>query len=174
MTAPLVTSAKVETFGAHDHVRVWIRGQLAGSLTVGKGDGPELRAALLAATPPAPLPPPLVSAETRPELNAVELLVHVREVLDGMRDLPLWQRGGPATRDAYARIDELVTGTAAPGSTRFVRVALCNDCWDRLNQDRTPVGLREGSPEICNECGKVTVSGLYVRRAQKAAECKAT
>jgi hypothetical protein len=48
MSGPLITSVKVETYGAHDHVRVWVRGQLAGSLTVGKSDGSALKRLLLA------------------------------------------------------------------------------------------------------------------------------
>jgi len=35
----LVSSAAVTTFGAHDHVRVWSRGGLAGELIMTAGDG---------------------------------------------------------------------------------------------------------------------------------------
>jgi hypothetical protein len=45
MSTPLVTSVKVEKIGAHEHVRVWVRGQLAGSLVVGIGDGERMRQA---------------------------------------------------------------------------------------------------------------------------------
>lgn len=43
---PFISSVQVETFGAHEHVRVWVRGQLVGTLVVGKGDGERMRAAL--------------------------------------------------------------------------------------------------------------------------------
>lgn len=35
----LVTSVLVTTIGSHDHVRVWVRGGLAGELVVSAGDG---------------------------------------------------------------------------------------------------------------------------------------
>jgi hypothetical protein len=38
----LVSSAQVTKLGAHDHVRLWIRGGLAGELVVPEGDGHEL------------------------------------------------------------------------------------------------------------------------------------
>jgi len=38
----VVSSAEVRTFGAHEVVRVWSRGGLAGELVVGRGDGGRL------------------------------------------------------------------------------------------------------------------------------------
>lgn len=43
---PFISSVQVELIGAHEHVRVWVRGQLAGTLIVGPGDGARMRAAL--------------------------------------------------------------------------------------------------------------------------------
>jgi len=46
MSAPFITSIRVETFGAHEHVRIWVRGQLVGTLIMGPGDGARLEALL--------------------------------------------------------------------------------------------------------------------------------
>jgi hypothetical protein len=48
VSGPLITSVKVETIGSHDHVRVWVRGQLTGTLIVSKGEGAALRRLMLA------------------------------------------------------------------------------------------------------------------------------
>lgn len=37
---PYISSVRVVTIGAHDHISVWNRGAHAGSLCVQKGDGP--------------------------------------------------------------------------------------------------------------------------------------
>jgi hypothetical protein len=65
---PFVTSATIETRGAHDHVRVFIRHQMSGELVVSRGDGPLVQARLMlgdwpetAVDPterPTPVPPP--------------------------------------------------------------------------------------------------------------------
>ncbi len=44
-----ITSVRVETVGAHEHVSVWVRGQLVGTLIVGPGDGERIKNALLGA-----------------------------------------------------------------------------------------------------------------------------
>lgn len=49
MTDDLNTSVRVEPFGAHEHVRVWVRGQLVGTLITRPGDGERLKNALLGA-----------------------------------------------------------------------------------------------------------------------------
>lgn len=41
-----VTSTRIETRGAHDHVTVWIDGANSGTLIVGAGEGPALAALL--------------------------------------------------------------------------------------------------------------------------------
>ena len=43
----LVTSVRVERFGAHEQVKVWTRGGLAGVLVVSEGDGKKLGKRLL-------------------------------------------------------------------------------------------------------------------------------
>jgi hypothetical protein len=45
MSTPLVTSVKVVQSGAHEHVRIWVRGQFVGTLIVGKGDGVRMQQA---------------------------------------------------------------------------------------------------------------------------------
>ncbi len=44
-----ITSVRVETIGIHEHVSVWVRGQLVGTLIVGDGDGERIKNALLGA-----------------------------------------------------------------------------------------------------------------------------
>jgi hypothetical protein len=41
--------------------------------------------------------------------------------------------------------------------------ARCAACWKRDNPDRTPVRVRNADPTVCCSCGRVTVSGIYVR-----------
>jgi hypothetical protein len=45
VSTPLVTSVKVESRGGHEHVSIWVRGQLVGRLVVGPGDGERMRQA---------------------------------------------------------------------------------------------------------------------------------
>lgn len=47
MTDPFISSANVETRGAHDHVHVFVRGQNIGELVCGLGDGERVRNILL-------------------------------------------------------------------------------------------------------------------------------
>lgn len=47
MTEPFITSVRVETKGAHDHVSVWVQGALTGTLVVGADQGEQLRQRLL-------------------------------------------------------------------------------------------------------------------------------
>ncbi len=49
-----VSSVRVVSYGAHEHVEVWNRGGLSGTLTVCRGDGEKIRALLLAARVEAP------------------------------------------------------------------------------------------------------------------------
>lgn len=46
MSDALISSVRVETIGAHEHVRFWVRGQFCGSLVVGPGDGERFKQAL--------------------------------------------------------------------------------------------------------------------------------
>lgn len=50
-TRLLVSSVRVDTTPVHDHVRVWNRGGLAGTLIVKKGDGEKIKALLLGEAP---------------------------------------------------------------------------------------------------------------------------
>jgi hypothetical protein len=43
----LVTTIRSEVIGAHAHVKVWVRGGLAGELVVDAGDGPRIASRLL-------------------------------------------------------------------------------------------------------------------------------
>jgi hypothetical protein len=45
-TTPFISSVKVETKGAHEHVHIWVRGQLVGTLIMSQGDGARMKAAL--------------------------------------------------------------------------------------------------------------------------------
>lgn len=47
MSDDFITSVRVELRGAHEHVSVWVRGQLVGNLIVGIGDGDRMQAVLL-------------------------------------------------------------------------------------------------------------------------------
>lgn len=49
MTTPFISSVKIETRGAHEHVHIWVRGQLVGTLVVSPGDGDRIKQALLGA-----------------------------------------------------------------------------------------------------------------------------
>lgn len=48
--APLVTTVRTHTEGAHQRVNIWLRGQHVGGLIVGDGQGEALRALLLSET----------------------------------------------------------------------------------------------------------------------------
>ena len=39
----------------------------------------------------------------------------------------------------------------------------CDDCWDALHPDRTPIRIIEPETEKCCWCGQYTTSGIYVR-----------
>jgi hypothetical protein len=43
-------------------------------------------------------------------------------------------------------------------------VPICDDCWRQQEGDREPVRFRKPDQEQCYACGKVTLSGIYVRR----------
>ncbi len=45
MSGSLISSVQVQTLGAHEHVRIWVRGQYVGTLIMGPGDGEQLRQA---------------------------------------------------------------------------------------------------------------------------------
>lgn len=40
---------------------------------------------------------------------------------------------------------------------------ICNDCWDDKHSDKPSPRVNQGDEEQCSYCGKVTVSGIYVR-----------
>lgn len=46
VTPALVTSARLTTAGAHDRLRIWVRGGLAGELILSSGDGAQVAAVL--------------------------------------------------------------------------------------------------------------------------------
>jgi hypothetical protein len=53
MSDDFISSVKVETKGAHEHVSIWVRGQLVGKLVTGPFDGERIKAALLGANVPS-------------------------------------------------------------------------------------------------------------------------
>lgn len=75
-----ISSVRIETAGAHDHVSVWVDGACAGTLTVNEGDGEELKRLLLAGA--APLAPALRPA-------AVPSEAALRPLFDEIRWVPL-------------------------------------------------------------------------------------
>ena len=50
---------------------------------------------------------------------------------------------------------------------------ICDDCWIKERGDRTPVRLLPPyrTLEMCCFCGKMTESGIYVRRDRKGLKC---
>jgi hypothetical protein len=45
---------------------------------------------------------------------------------------------------------------------------LCDACWDRLHPDKPSPRLDCGASETCDDCGKATRSGIYLRRDRNA------
>lgn len=39
----------------------------------------------------------------------------------------------------------------------------CDDCWDKLNPERLSPREGSGPPEACVHCGRLTISGIYVK-----------
>ncbi len=44
---------------------------------------------------------------------------------------------------------------------------ICDACWTRATNGRTPLRLTEPEEEQCCFCGVATVSGIYVRKDPK-------
>lgn len=42
-------------------------------------------------------------------------------------------------------------------------VPICDDCWRKQNGEREPLRFREPDEERCDYCGRLTLSGIYVR-----------
>lgn len=43
--------------------------------------------------------------------------------------------------------------------------ALCTHCWIMMHPDREPVRLVQPHIEVCSDCGRYTLSGIYHRKA---------
>lgn len=43
-------------------------------------------------------------------------------------------------------------------------VQQCEVCWQEDNPDRTPTRVTGDEAEVCVDCGRVTTSGIWVRR----------
>lgn len=56
-----------------------------------------------------------------------------------------------------------VQGSASEPRYSFTQPC-CEDCWTRAwGQHREPTRLREPEDEVCCHCGRMTLSGIFVR-----------
>jgi hypothetical protein len=49
---------------------------------------------------------------------------------------------------------------------------ICDACWAKLMQGRTPVKLRDPGVEACCYCGGLTTSGIFIRWDPERLHCK--
>lgn len=52
--------------------------------------------------------------------------------------------------------------------------AICTDCWEEQNGDRTPVTTKGLGMEICCFCGEKTSAGIYTRKDPEKTKCRGT
>jgi hypothetical protein len=50
----------------------------------------------------------------------------------------------------------------------WYRAALCDACWNALYPARIAARMKVGEAETCDDCRKLTRSGIYVKRERKA------